>query len=40
MFRHARPAVLGRIREDAFFLDMRTVEDPAVFAIDFARSAQ
>ncbi|MDO8432504.1 MAG: L-seryl-tRNA(Sec) selenium transferase [Candidatus Binatus sp.] len=31
MFRRAR--IIGRIAEDAFLLDLRTVEDPAVFAV-------
>jgi len=35
MFRHARPPVIGRIREGAFFLDLRTIEDPAALAVDF-----
>lgn len=35
MFRHARPSVIGRIREDAFFLDLRSIEDPAALAVDF-----
>jgi hypothetical protein len=32
-FRRAR--IIGRVSGDAFHLDMRTVEDPAVFAVDF-----
>jgi L-seryl-tRNA(Ser) seleniumtransferase len=35
MFRHARPSVIGRVSEGAFFLDLRTVEDPATLAVDF-----
>jgi L-seryl-tRNA(Ser) seleniumtransferase len=31
MFRRAR--IIGRIAEDRFMLDMRTIEDPAVFAV-------
>jgi hypothetical protein len=31
MFRRAR--IIGRIVDDAFQLDLRTVEDPAVFAV-------
>jgi L-seryl-tRNA(Ser) seleniumtransferase len=33
MFRRAR--IVGRIRDDAFHLDMRTIEDPSVFAVQF-----
>ena len=33
MFRRAR--IIGRITNDAFHLDMRTVEDPAVLAVAF-----
>jgi L-seryl-tRNA(Ser) seleniumtransferase len=33
IFRRAR--ILGRISNDAFHLDMRTIEDAAVFAVDF-----
>jgi L-seryl-tRNA(Ser) seleniumtransferase len=40
MFRHARPAVIGRISEGAFMLDCRTIEDPAVLAIDFLTPTQ
>ena len=35
MFRHARPSVIGRVNEDAFLLDCRTIEDPAALAVDF-----
>src|SRR5579863_1146960 len=35
MFRHARPAVIGRIENGAFMLDLRTVEDPATLALRF-----
>jgi len=34
-FRRARPPVIGRIKDDAFQLDLRTVEDPAAFAVSF-----
>ncbi len=37
MFRHAEPAIIGRITEGAFTLDMRTIEDPAVLAASFHR---
>jgi L-seryl-tRNA(Ser) seleniumtransferase len=37
MFRRARPSVIGRVNEGAFFLDCRTIEDPAVLAVDFAQ---
>jgi len=33
MFRHA--GIVGHIRDDAFHLDMRTIEDPSVFAVQF-----
>ncbi|HTT77064.1 MAG TPA: L-seryl-tRNA(Sec) selenium transferase, partial [Candidatus Binataceae bacterium] len=33
MLRCARPAVIGRIRDDAVYLDMRTIEDPQLLAI-------
>jgi L-seryl-tRNA(Ser) seleniumtransferase len=36
MFRRANPAIIGRIAEGAFTLDMRTIEDPAVLAASFA----
>jgi L-seryl-tRNA(Ser) seleniumtransferase len=38
MFRHARPAVIGRVNEGAFLLDLRTIEDPAALAVDFTAS--
>jgi hypothetical protein len=33
MFRRAR--IIGRIADQRFLLDMRTVEDPAAFAVEF-----
>ncbi len=39
MFRHARPPVIGRISEGAFFLDLRTIEDPAALAVDFVTTS-
>jgi L-seryl-tRNA(Ser) seleniumtransferase len=39
MFRHARPPVIGRVSEGAFFLDVRTIEDPAILAVDFATAS-
>jgi L-seryl-tRNA(Ser) seleniumtransferase len=36
MFRRARPPVIGRITDGAFLLDLRTVEDPAVLAVEFS----
>jgi L-seryl-tRNA(Ser) seleniumtransferase len=36
MFRQAR--IIGRIQDDAFQLDLRTVEDPTVFAAHFPKS--
>jgi L-seryl-tRNA(Ser) seleniumtransferase len=35
MFRRADPAIIGRISDGAFTLDMRTIEDPAVLAASF-----
>ena len=35
MFRQARPAVIGRVKEGAFLLDLRTIEDPSALAVDF-----
>jgi len=35
MFRRANPAIIGRISEDAFTLDLRTIEDPSVLAASF-----
>ena len=35
MFRRARPPVIGRIKDGAFHLDMRTIEDPAALAVQF-----
>jgi L-seryl-tRNA(Ser) seleniumtransferase len=37
MFRRAR--IIGRIEDDAFLLDLRTVEDPTVFAAHFPSPA-
>jgi L-seryl-tRNA(Ser) seleniumtransferase len=37
MFRRAEPAIIGRISDDAFILDMRTIEDPAVLAASFPK---
>ncbi len=34
-FRHAQPAVIGRISDGAFLLDCRMIDDPAVLAVDF-----
>jgi L-seryl-tRNA(Ser) seleniumtransferase len=31
MFRHAR--IIGRVSDDSFYLDLRTIEDPAVLAV-------
>lgn len=39
-FRGARPPVIGRIKDDAFQLDLRTVEDPAVLAVSFDDSSR
>jgi L-seryl-tRNA(Ser) seleniumtransferase len=35
MFRRADPAIIGRISDGAFTLDLRTIEDPAVLAASF-----
>ncbi|MBV8360661.1 MAG: L-seryl-tRNA(Sec) selenium transferase [Deltaproteobacteria bacterium] len=40
MFRRARPPVIGRVSEGAFFLDLRTIEDPADLAVDFSTSSR
>ncbi len=37
MFRRADPAIIGRITDGAFTLDMRTIEDPAVLAASFPK---
>jgi L-seryl-tRNA(Ser) seleniumtransferase len=39
LFRHARPPIIGRIKDDGFQLDLRTVEDPAVLAAVFPAAA-
>ncbi len=39
-FRSARPPVIGRIADDAFLLDVRTVDDPSVFALSFPHVRQ
>ncbi len=35
IFRRARPPIIGRITDDGFQLDLRTIDDPAVFAATF-----
>jgi L-seryl-tRNA(Ser) seleniumtransferase len=35
IFRRAKPPIIGRISDDAFQLDLRTIDDPAVFAAKF-----
>ena len=35
MFRRAKPPIIGRISDDAFQLDLRTIDDPGVFAAVF-----
>jgi len=37
LFRRATPAIIGRISDGAFQLDLRTIEDPAVLAASFPR---
>jgi L-seryl-tRNA(Ser) seleniumtransferase len=39
LFRNARPPVIGRITDGAFQLDMRAVDDPSAFAVDFPGGA-
>ncbi|HXN87355.1 MAG TPA: L-seryl-tRNA(Sec) selenium transferase [Candidatus Binataceae bacterium] len=34
-FRRARPPIIGRVTDDGFQLDLRTIEDPAIFAASF-----
>jgi len=38
LFREARPPVIGRITDGAFQLDVRAVEDPGAFAVEFSGS--
>ncbi len=35
-FRAARPPLIGRIADDAFLLDLRTVDDASAFAVSFS----
>lgn len=35
LFRRARPPIIGRIKDGAFQLDLRTIEDPSAFAALF-----
>jgi L-seryl-tRNA(Ser) seleniumtransferase len=35
IFRRARPPIIGRVTDDGFQLDLRTIDDPAVFAASF-----
>ncbi len=35
IFRRARPPIIGRVTDDGFQLDLRTIDDPAVFAAAF-----
>lgn len=35
IFRRARPPIIGRIADDGFQLDLRAIDDPAVFAVAF-----
>jgi len=35
LFRGARPPIIGRVTDDGFQLDLRTIDDPAVFAAVF-----
>jgi hypothetical protein len=35
IFRCARPPIIGRVTGDGFQLDLRTIDDPAVFAAAF-----
>ena len=38
MFRRAR--IIGRVADDSFYLDLRTIEDPAVFAVKLETGQQ
>ncbi|MBE3603388.1 L-seryl-tRNA(Sec) selenium transferase [bacterium] len=38
MFRRARPPVIGRIRDGAFMIDLRAIEDPSALAVAFPSS--
>jgi L-seryl-tRNA(Ser) seleniumtransferase len=38
MFRRARPPIIGRVTDDGFQLDLRTIEDPALFGAAFPSS--
>ena len=40
IFRRARPPIIGRVTDDGFQLDLRTIDDPAVFAASFALRGQ
>ncbi len=35
IFRRARPPIIGRVTDDRFQLDLRTIDDPAIFAAAF-----
>jgi L-seryl-tRNA(Ser) seleniumtransferase len=35
LFRHSLPPVIGRVTDDAFQLDLRTIEDPSALAVSF-----
>ena len=35
IFRRARPPIIGRVSDDSFQLDLRTIDDPGVFAAAF-----
>jgi L-seryl-tRNA(Ser) seleniumtransferase len=35
IFRHARPPIIGRVTDHGFQLDLRTIDDPAVFSAVF-----
>jgi L-seryl-tRNA(Ser) seleniumtransferase len=35
IFRRARPPIVGRVTDNGFQLDLRTIEDPSVFAVAF-----
>ncbi len=37
LFRTAEPPVIGRIKDDDFQLDLRTVEDASILAVEFAK---
>ena len=35
IFRRAHPPIIGRVTDDGFQLDLRTIDDPAILAASF-----